>query len=158
MQVGVARETVDLSAFPDLMVVVLGFKVRRVRGLPSLVAIGRNLTRFRRDPPDGLLHQELSLLGWNHVGIRQYWRDEASLTRFTRSAPHTGWWRDFLSDMCGCAFWHEAYSARGGFEAIYVSMPERAGLATFAPVRKAIGPFMSSSDRLRIDAAARTAP
>jgi len=149
------RETVDLSSYPDLVVVLLGFKVRTVRTLPALMRIGRGLQGIRRDPPDGLLGHEQSLLGWNHLGIRQYWRDQPSLAAFTRSAPHAGWWRSFLADTRGSGFWHEAYSARGGMEAIYVGMPERTGLASFAPIRQPVGPFLSSRERLAADAAGR---
>jgi hypothetical protein len=157
MQTGPLRETVDLSGFPDLVVVLLGFKVRRLRALPALFDVGRGLASMRSDPPDGMLEHEQFLFGWNHLGIRQYWRDLDSLGRFTRSAPHAGWWRNFLSDMRGSGFWHEAYSARGGFEAIYVGLPERTGLATFAPIRAPVGPLMSGRDRLDADARGRGA-
>ena len=157
MQSGPRRETVDLSTFPDLVVIMLGFKVRRFRALPGLFNVGRGLAAIQRDPPDGLLHHQQCLFAWNHVGIRQYWRDLDCLEAFTRSAPHAVWWRDFLKDTRGSGFWHEAYSARGGMEAIYVGMPERSGFSTFAPIRNPIGPFMSSRDRLRADAEARAA-
>ncbi|HKX78002.1 MAG TPA: DUF4188 domain-containing protein [Novosphingobium sp.] len=156
MQAGILRETVDLSAFPDLVLILLGFKVRHVRAVPALFDIGRGLAGLKRTPPEGLLHHEQSLLGWNHLGIRQYWRDGESLEAFTRSVPHAHWWKAFLSDTKGSGFWHEAYRARGGVEAIYVGMPERAGLGTFAPARKAIGPLMSSADRMRVDVETRT--
>jgi hypothetical protein len=120
------------------------------------MGVGRGLAAIQRNPPDGLLQHEPCLFAWNHVGIRQYWRDLESLEAFTRSAPHAAWWRDFLKDTRGSGFWHEAYSARGGIEAIYVGMPERSGLGTFAPIRNPIGPFMSSKDRLRTDADARS--
>ncbi len=150
MQAGTLRETVDLSVYPNLVMVMLGFKVRRLRALPTLFGIGRGLAEMQRDPPDGLLRHEQSLLGWNHLGIRQYWHDLGSLEAFTRAAPHADWWRNFLRDTQGCGFWHEAYSAGGGIEAIYVNMPERTGLGTFAPIRKAVGPFMSSRGRLHV--------
>ena len=72
------------------------------------------------------------------------------------TAPHSLWWRDFLKDTQGAGFWHEAYSAKGGVEAVYLGMPERTGLACFAPIRNPVGPFMSSRDRLRADALARS--
>lgn len=157
MQAGPLRETVDLSNFPNLIVVILGFKVRRLRALPALYGVGRGLAAIQRQPPNGLLHHQQCLFAWNHIGIRQYWRDLGSLEAFTRSTPHAHWWRDFLQDPRGSGFWHEAYSAKGGIEAIYVGMPERSGLGTFAPIRKPVGPLMSSKDRLRADAEARVA-
>jgi hypothetical protein len=157
MKQGIVRETVDLSAYPDLVMVLLGFKAHRLRAIPALLSLGKGFAEIQRNPPDGLLGEERSLFGWNHIGFRQYWRDLDSLHHFTRSAPHAGWWRDFLKDTRGAGFWHEAYSAKGGIEAIYVNMPKRIGLAAFAPVRDPVGSLMSSRDRLRADAQARSA-
>lgn len=151
-----ARATVDLSGYPDLVMVLLGFRVGSLRGIPALLRIGRGLGEVARHPPEGLLRHEQMLLGWNHVGMRQYWRDLDSLDRFTRSAPHSGWWRDFLADRHGCGFWHEAYNARGGVEAIYVGIDTPIGLGAFAPPRQPEGPFLSSRDRLAADARGRT--
>lgn len=155
MQDGPFRETVDLSGYPDLVMILLGLRLKSFRALAALPRIGRGLAVIRRVPPDGLLGQDQFLWGWNHVGIRHYWRDAEALERFTKAEPHGGWWRDFMRDTQGSGFWHELYRARGGVEAIYVAMPERIGLASFAPPRKPIGPFMSSADRLRADTASR---
>lgn len=149
MQANAVRESVDLTAYPDLVVVLLGFKVRGLRGLGAMLRIGRGLTGLRRDPPEGLLLDEGFLFGWNHIGIRQYWRDFESLERFTRDPLHAGWWREFLRDTRGCGFWHETYSARRGMEAIYIDMPERMGMGRFAPMRRPVGPFLTSRDRLQ---------
>lgn len=152
MRQGLLRETVDLSGFPDLVVVLLGLKLRGLRALPALRDIGRGLAAIRRTPPDGLLAHQNFLFGWNHVGMRQYWRDLDSLERFTRTDPHATWWKSFLRDPRACGFWHEAYSAKGGMEAIYIAMPDRTGLGSFAPMRKPEGSLMSSRGRLRDDA------
>ncbi|MFD1332355.1 monooxygenase family protein [Methylopila musalis] len=148
MQRSPSREAPDLSAFPDLVVVLLGFRLRGLRGVPAVWSIGRGLRAIERDPPDGLLASGMFLFGWNHIGIRHYWRDLDSLERFTRASPHDGWWRDFLRDRRGCGFWHEAYRARGGMEGVYIDMPERSGFAAFAPLRPAEGPFMTTRQRL----------
>jgi hypothetical protein len=155
MKQGIVRETVDLSAYPDLVMVMLGFRAHRLRALPALFSLGKGFAEIQRNPPDGLLGEERCLYGWNHIGFRQYWRDLDSLGRFTRSAPHSAWWRDFLKDTRGAGFWHEAYNAKGGIEAVYVNMPGRTGLASFAPIREPVGPFLSSRDRLTADARAR---
>ena len=136
--------------------ILLGFKAYRLRALPALLSLGKGFAEIGRNPPEGLLREERSFYSWNHFGFREYWRDLDALERFTRSAPHAGWWRDFLKDNRGAGFWHEAYNARGGIEAVYVAMPERTGLAAFAPIRAPIGPFLSGRDRLRADAAARS--
>ena len=143
------RQSPDLAGYPDLVVVLLGFRLRGPKGVPALWRIGRGLRALQRDPAEGLLASGLFLFGWNHVGIRQYWRDLESLERFTRAELHGGWWRDFLRDPRGCGFWHEAYRARGGMEAIYIDMPERGGFAAFAPLRPATGPFMTTRQRLK---------
>ena len=152
------RETVDLSGYPDLVVIDLGFQVRRLSGIPALLRTGRGLAEIARNRPPGLLASRRMLIAWNHVGIRQYWADQASLLAFTRQQPHAGWWRDFLSDTNGSGFWHEACFASGGMEAIYVNMPQRTGFAGFAPVVAPVGPLMTARDRLAIDRGARKAP
>lgn len=156
MQLDVKRTTVDLSTYPDLVMVLLGFRISRLKGVPALVRIGRGLGQVISNPPDGLLRHDAMLLSWNHLGMKQYWRDLDSLGRFTRSSPHSGWWREFMADTHGCGFWHEAYSARGGVEAIYVGMNTPVGLATFAPACQPEGLLLSSNGRLNADISART--
>ena len=142
-----SRRSVDLSANPDLVVVYLGFRVTRWRGLLALIGVGQGIAASVRSQPDGLLAHENLFFGLTHVGMRQYWRDLDSLERFTRSEPHRTWWRDFSRDAKGSGFWHEAY-ARGGMEAIYVGMPAPTGFGLFAPERAPEGGFLSSRQRL----------
>jgi len=152
MQAKPRRETVDLAAYPELIVVILGFKLRRLRALPAMMRIGRGLADIKKNPPEGLLAEDGMLFGWNHVGFRQYWRDLPSLEAFTRSAPHSIWWRDFLKDPQGAGFWHEAYSARG-IEAVYVNLPcQRLGLGMFAPIAEPVGTLLSTRQRLHAHA------
>lgn len=142
-----ARTSVDLTAYPDLVVVYLGYRVATWRGLKALFGIGRKLRDVQADRPDGLLAHENVLFGLNHIGMRQYWRDLESLEAFTRSDPHKGWWRQFGRDPAGAGFWHETYRRTGGMEAIYLNMPP-IGLASFAASRPPVGPFMTSRERL----------
>ncbi|ORE89710.1 DUF4188 domain-containing protein [Aurantimonas sp. 22II-16-19i] len=148
MQERSTRRSVDLSGFPDLVVVILGIRVRRLRGVMSIIGIGKGLTQIADTPPTGLLCQEQMFFGLTHLGIRQYWRDFESLEAFTRSEPHATWWREFLRDSGGTGFWHETYSASRGIEAVYVDMPGPVGLGRFAPERPPIGPFLSARGRL----------
>jgi hypothetical protein len=97
--------------------------------------------------PEGLLLDETLIYGWNHIGMRQYWRDLDSLERFTRSEPHRAWWRDFSKGGVGAGFWHETYRRQGGIEAIYIDMPP-VGLGRFAPERAPVGAFLSARERL----------
>lgn len=150
-----SRETVDLSPYPDLVMVLLGFRANRLRAIPTLFSLGRGFAEIRRNPPNGLLGEEGCLFGWNHIGFRQYWRDMEALEQFTRTAPHSGWWQRFAKDQGGAGFWHEVYSARGGMEAIYLGLPSRIGFARFAPVVPPTGPLMGLRGRVAADRAAR---
>lgn len=148
MQGKPSKISVDLSAYPDLVVVYLGFRVSTLKGLFAMLGIGKGLEMIRRDKPDGLLAHENMFYSLRHVGMRQYWRDFDSLEAFTRSDPHKTWWTQFSKDPKGSGFWHEAYRKRGGMEAIYLGMPTPIGLASFAAARAPEGPFLSSRDRL----------
>lgn len=143
------RRSIDLSAYPDLVVVMLGFKVRRLVGFRTLFGLGKGLRAIKTAPPDGLLADENFLFGLTHIGIRQYWRDLDSLERFTRSAPHSDWWRDIKRYGRGAGFWHESYRMAGGMEAIYIDMPGPIGFGRFAPDKRPVGPFMTARERLR---------
>ncbi|WP_158808081.1 DUF4188 domain-containing protein [Beijerinckia sp. L45] len=148
MQGKPSKVSVDLSAYPDLVVVYLGFRVSTWRGLIAMLGIGKGLAMIRRDKPDGLLADEPIIYSLRHVGMRQYWRDFDSLETFTRSEPHKTWWVQFSKDPKGSGFWHEAYRKSGGMEAIYIGMPTPIGFASFAAARRPEGPFLSSRDRL----------
>lgn len=141
------RRSVDLSAFPNLVVVYLGYRATALRGVSSLYRIGRGLSAIQAAPPDGLLAHETMLYGWRHVGFRQYWRDLESLEAFTRDARHAEWWRSFSRDSGGGGFWHESYSMRGGMEGIYLDTPPK-GLGAFAPERAPVGAFKHARQRL----------
>jgi Domain of unknown function (DUF4188) len=85
------RQTVDLSAYPDLVVVYLGMTVNMLTGLKTLLGFGPKIEGSVAARPDGLLlHENMfySLFPL-HLGMRQYWRDFDSLERFTRTDPHT---------------------------------------------------------------------
>src|ERR1700738_744321 len=108
--------------------------------------------------PEGLLlHENLFFsLFPLHVGMRQYWRDFESLERFTRAEPHREWWKQFLRDTGGTGFWHELYSARGGFEAVYVDVQRPTGFLRFAKAVPAKGSLFSARERLHGGGVANT--
>jgi hypothetical protein len=57
----VERQTVDLSAYPDLVVIYLGMRMRRARGLATLIGIGPQIRKSWQARPDGLLlHEDLA--------------------------------------------------------------------------------------------------
>lgn len=149
MPTKVERKTVDLSAYPDLIVIYLGMRVNRITGMRTLLGFGPKISDSVAAQPDGLLRHEYLLLSLfpMHLGMRQYWRDLDSLLKWTRSAPHQQWWQNFLKDSGGTGFWHETYFRRGGMEAVYDDIPQPFGFAAFAPVVPARGPMFGATAR-----------
>jgi len=145
----VNRQTVDLSGYPDLVMILLGMRVNRLTGLKTLLGFGPQISKSAAAKPDGLLRHEIFMYSLfpMHLCIRQYWRDAESLLKWTRSDPHRQWWKQFLKDSGGTGFWHESYFLRGGAEAIYDDVPERIGLASFAPMIAARGPMFGAAGR-----------
>ena len=144
----VRRETVDLSGYPDLIVIYLGMRVRTPRGMLKFLKLGVEIRKSVDAEPDGLLLHENYFFSPVHGGMRQYWRDYESLETWTRTLPHQAWWRDFLRDPGGTGFWHEMYSIRGGMEAVYDDMPKPLGFGTFAPRAPARGRMFGARGRL----------
>ncbi|HXM22989.1 MAG TPA: DUF4188 domain-containing protein [Terriglobales bacterium] len=148
----VERRTVDLTCYPDLVVIYLGMRVNAMTGLKTLFGFGPKIANSVAATPDGLLRHEpivYSLLP-PHVGMRQYWRDFESLERWARSEPHMQWWKTFLRGSGGTGFWHETYFMRGGVEAIYDDIKVPLGLSAFAPTTPARGPMFSARTRLGV--------
>src|SRR5580693_1133950 len=143
----VERRTVDLSGYPDLVVIYLGMRVNAWNGLKTLIGFGPRIDAATKAKPDGLPL---------HGGMRQYWRDFDSLERWARSEPHRIWWQNFLRDSGGTGFWHETYFARGGMEAIYDDVPKPIGMMKFAPLKPARGPMFSARTRAGRDSAGPT--
>ncbi|MGH8608542.1 MAG: monooxygenase family protein [Gammaproteobacteria bacterium] len=122
MKTQVNRQTVDLSAFPDLVVIYLGMRVRTLGGIKALLGLGPQIDKAGASRPDGLLHFENNIVYSFfplHLGMRWYWKDFESMERWVRSEPHRRWWQEFLRSSGGIGFWHETYFIRGGMEAIY---------------------------------------
>jgi len=149
MSTKVDRRTVDLSTYPDLVVVYLGMRVNRLTGIKTLLGFGPQIANSAAAKPDGLLCHENLLYSFfpMHVGMRQYWRDVDSLMKWTRSDPHRVWWKNFLKDSGGTGFWHEAYHRNGCMEAIYDDLPKPIGFSAFAPVVPARGPMFGAASR-----------
>ena len=145
----VERRTVDLSSYPDLVVIYLGMRVNRLAGIKTLLGFGPKISSSVSAQPDGLLAHENFIFSLfpMHGGMRQYWRDPESLLRWTRSEPHRRWWLDFLKDSGGTGFWHETYFRRGGMEAVYDDIVPKIGFMQFAPVVRARGPMFGASER-----------
>lgn len=151
MRARVNRRTVDLSGYPDLVVIYLGMRVNTCMGLKTLFGFGPQIARAVAAQPEGLLLHEsfLFTLLPPHVGMRQYWRDFEALERWARSEPHRVWWQQFLRDSGGTGFWHETYFMSGGMEAVYNDMTQDTGFLCFAPVQTARGSMFSARGRAR---------
>ena len=160
MAAKVQRRTVDLTAYPDLVVIYLGMRVNRLAGAKTLFGFGPKIAKSVDAQPDGLLLHENFMFSMfpPHAGMRQYWRDFESLERWARSDPHREWWQRFLRDSGGTGFWHETYFMRGGMEAVYDDMSVTTGLLSFAPVLPARGPMFSARTRAGLAGQAATAP
>jgi hypothetical protein len=154
-----ARNTVDLSAYPDLVVIYLGMRVEEPRGVETLQTLGPQIQATVDEQPDGLLLHEPLMYSEEplHIGMRQYWRDFDSLQAWSLTLPHKRWWTEYLRDRGGTSFWHETYFRRGGFESIYVDVEPNVGMAQFAPTRPANGPMFAARDRAAAEARSVTA-
>lgn len=146
----VNRRTVDLSSYPDLVVIYLGMRVNALTGVKTLFGLGPQIQKAAADMPDGLLRHENLMMGLvpPHLGMRQYWRDFESLEHWSRSEPHRRWWRDFLRDSGGTGFWHETYFMRGGMESIYDDIVQPVGMMKFATLKPARGAMFGARRRL----------
>lgn len=152
MKTPVDRQTVDLSAFPDLVVIYLGMRVRTLGGIKTLLGLGPQIDKAGAERPEGLLHYENNMiysLFPLHVGMRWYWKDFDSMEKWVRSEPHRRWWRDFLRDSGGTGFWHETYFMSGGMEAVYDDVAKPVGMQAFAGSVPARGSMFSARGRAR---------
>src|SRR5438105_15930732 len=83
--------------------------------------------------------------------MRWYWKDFASMERWTRSEPHRMWWQSFLRSSGGTGFWHEVYCMRGGIEGVYVDVNRPpVGVQALAPGVPGRGPMFTARQRLRL--------
>lgn len=150
MKTPVSRQSIDLSAYPELVVIYLGMRVNTLTGIKTLMGLGPQIQKAADQKPEGLLHCEQNIvysLFPFHVGMRWYWKDFDSMERWTRSPPHREWWQRFLKDSGGTGFWHETYFMSGGMEAIYDDVHKPVGMQVFAPAVPARGSSFSARRR-----------
>jgi hypothetical protein len=145
----VERRTVDLSQYPDLVVIYLGMRVNRLTGIKTLFGFGPKISQSVAARPDGLLLHENFIFSLfpPHIGMRQYWRNMDSLLQWSLSEPHRTWWKSFLRNSGGTGFWHETYLMKGGMEAIYDDIRDPIGFLRFAPITAARGAMFGAANR-----------
>src|SRR2546428_8586512 len=91
--------SVDLSAFPDLVVIYLGMRVRTLAGIKTLLGLGPQIDKAGTGRPEGLLHFENNITYSpfpRQTGIRGNWKALPSMEQWTRPEPHRTWWQNFL--------------------------------------------------------------
>ena len=95
----------DLSGFPDLVVIYLGMRVNRLTGIKTLLGFGPQISSSAAAQPEGLLVHETIVYSLfpPHIGMRQYWRNLESLLTWTRTEPHRQWWKSFHALCAGSA-------------------------------------------------------
>jgi len=157
MKSQINRRAVDLSAYPDLVVIYLGMRVNTFTGIKTVLGLGPQISKAVADKPDGLLLHESVIYSLRHIGMRQYWRDFESMEAWARTLPHSKWWKVFLRDSGGTGFWHETYYMRGGMEAIYDDMAIPTGMMHFASLQPARGGLFSARQRLQLHGEAKLA-
>lgn len=147
------RTAVDLSAYPDLVVIFLAMRVEEPRGLETLQTLGPQIEAAVAQQPDGLLLHEPITFSQDplHVGMRQYWRDFEALEAWSRTLPHKEWWTDYLRDRGGTSFWRETYSGAAASRRCTSTSTTPVGLARFAPSAPAHGPMFSARQRRDAD-------
>jgi len=59
MTTRVNRRTVDLSGYPDLVVIYLGMRVNRLAGIKTFLGFGPKISASTAAKPDGLLRHEI---------------------------------------------------------------------------------------------------
>ena len=151
MKAPVTRQTVDLSAYPDLVVIYLGMRVKTFGGIKTLLGFGPKIDSAGASRPDGLLHFENNIFYSFfplHVGMRWYWKDFESMERWSRSEPHRLWWKNFIKSSGGTDLWHETYFMAGGMEGIYGDATKPVGFQAFASSIDPRGSMFSARQRL----------
>jgi hypothetical protein len=76
MKTSVKRQSVDLTGYPELVVIYLGMRVNALTGLKTLLGLGPQINKAGAGRPPGLLHFENKIiysLFPLHVGMR--WLD-----------------------------------------------------------------------------------
>jgi len=145
----VERTTVDLSDYPDLVIMYLGLSLRSPRGIFTVLKFMHRIRRAVKEKPDGLLLHEPVVFVPFTFGLRQYWRDFDSLEAWAGAPTHRAWWTEYLRDAKGTGLWHETYFMHGGVEAIYDNLGARTGLTRFAELVPAEGGLFNARMRAR---------
>lgn len=133
-EVAQGRRTADADG--EVVVFLVGMRINRfraVRGwLPALRAMPRMLRELTADPDSGMLGYRFVLRGPREFAVLQYWSSARELLAYATAADreHRPAWTEFnrraRNGKGEVGIWHETYAVpAGGYENIYVDMPER---------------------------------
>jgi hypothetical protein len=153
------RYTADYG--DDLVVFLVGFRFNGIRGLlPALQTFFKMpamLSALARKPELGCLGGHVAF-GWRTAYVIQYWRSYDDLERFAHTPaeahfPAWRWYARLGGKGSGGGVWHETFRvAAGGYETIYVNMPQF-GLAK-ATAHRSLAATSTSRQRLSEKSAA----
>lgn len=138
------------AADSDIVVFLIGSRLNKVRDLPKMIRIARQMramqNELRQSPELGCLHME-DFFGRATISV-QYWRDFQALETYAKSTNHDHLpaWREYnrlVRDAGNIGVWHETYHVRN-HESIYVNMPTF-GLASAGSIQ----PLATSSTARR---------
>lgn len=121
-----------LWEYPQLTVAIFGIQANSAEGFALYEAAGipAQMEEALRSA-EGLLCVRFFAEGNGGVQL-QYWRSHQDLSKFSRTMPHTAWWKWLTENRGrGFSFFHEIYQCRTA-EAIYEVGSIPVGPATFA--------------------------
>ncbi|MFM7316336.1 MAG: monooxygenase family protein [Isosphaeraceae bacterium] len=134
----------------------LGIIARRVWAMPYVLKFRKAIDRSARVAASqgaGLYKSELIIMGWNHFGYIQHWKDVDSLLAWSHAEPHTNWWKEAAERQRrrgDFSIYHETYIATpNGFEAIYLGLGEwRPGASAFGLLVPPKGTLATAKGRI----------
>ena len=150
----IRRERVTAVVDGEFVVFMIGLRVNAPlkihKWLPVLRAMPRMLAELHRQPELGFLHAETWFA--RTTVMVQYWRSMEQLLAYakSRTAEHLPAWQAFnkaVGTDGSVGIWHETYVvAPGGYENVYVNMPEF-GLGRAGTLHAASGGRQSAAGR-----------
>jgi hypothetical protein len=126
------RERLTARLEGDFVVFLIGMRINEPlkvhKWLPVVQAMPRMIKELYRHPEHGFLHAET----WfgRTMMVLQYWRSMEQLLAYAkdRQSEHLPAWKAFNQSIGTdgtVGIWHETYQVQsGGYENIYVNMPE----------------------------------
>ena len=142
----------------EIVVFLIGMRFNGLRGIGhaarAFFAMPKMLAALGRSPEKGCLGGHVAF-GWRVTYVIQYWRSFEDLERFAHAPddehhPAWRWYNRLGKNARDVGIWHETFRVpKGGYESIYVNMPQFGLAKATAHVAVERG---TRSARARIDA------